>query len=220
MAIVPAYTQADLDADIVGITDAVETVIDHVARIKDNWAQVQSLHPGVTAVEYIRDHVPYLARNTAAAVALVEAGATSVSDAARLTGQRRATVSEAATKNRTVTVQMQPETKPTTLATGKAAPGPAVGTTKKVEVKKKESLPNNALPYNVPAIAGLPSLPAVQPPSQLVDEAIRLLRQVAALDANAVSAAQTAEQHAKLKRAAERAGKVCERLARPLIIFP
>jgi hypothetical protein len=125
---IAVYTQTDLDEDIDAITDSIESVVQRVGHIKANWTQVQSLHPGVSAVEYIRDHVPYLNKNTAAAVALVEAGTTSASDAARLTGRDHSTVSKAVKASVNSVTDTKP--KPTTLATGATAPGPAIGSPK------------------------------------------------------------------------------------------
>ena len=97
---VPSYTQGDLDEDIRAIEGNLWGVAGSVNRIIANWSQVQHLHPGVDAVTYIRATVPTLARNTAAAVALVEAGTTTISDAARLTGMTQSAISRAAKASR------------------------------------------------------------------------------------------------------------------------
>jgi hypothetical protein len=126
------YTQANLDTDIEAIKDNLDAAITHAGRVKANWQYVQSLHPGKSAVDYIRDHVPYLNKNTAAAVALVEAGVMTVSDAARVTSRSQQGVSDAVAKASTgKTVDtLATVAKPTTLKTGATAPGPAIGTKK------------------------------------------------------------------------------------------
>jgi len=127
----PTHTQDDLDADIAGITDDLTSAVEKAARIKGYWHEVQHLHPGVTAVEYIRDRVPFLNRNMSVAVALVEAGVAGVTDAARLTGHTPGPVSRAAAKVRASLPQgNDAKPKPTTIATGKATPGPRIGTSR------------------------------------------------------------------------------------------
>lgn len=144
--IAPAYTQDDLDRDISRIDVGLEDVGHSIKRVMDNWALVQHLHPGMDAVAYIKQQVPFLAKNTGAAVALVGSGMT-VSDAARLTGRAQSTVSEAVGK-RSIG---KPMDRPATIATGKAAPGPAIGTPRPSQ-PKKEKPPKNVTPRATPAL--------------------------------------------------------------------
>lgn len=221
--VVASYTQDDLDADIAIIGKNIESVVGRIARIKENWPQVQHLWPSITAVEYIRTAVPWLAKNTTAAVALVEAGTLTVSDAARVTGTSRPRLSAkvsvpSGTDSESLrakgfseaAIERAEARKATTLA-GKTAPGPTIGT-KKVAVKGTPTL-------NVPAITGL-SQPAPMPPSPLAADAYRLLKQVAELDVSAIRMAITAHQHSRLKKVAVRAEKVCADLGIPMITFP
>ena len=196
-----AYVQADLDADIAGITSSFDDIVARVANIKINWPQVQSLHPGVTPEDYIKREVPLLRLNTGAAVALVESGTTTAHAATRLTGVARTTIRRRMGAN-------APITKPTTM-TGKTAPGPAIGSR-----KEKKGV---TAPLVVPTIAGIPQPPK---PSPEAAEALALLKKVADLDTNRILMTVTPTQHARLRKAAKRAEKICQMLDTSISTFP
>jgi hypothetical protein len=139
----PLYTQADLAADIEGIDVACDDIVIRIQRVRTHWADVQSFHPGVSADEYIRTEVPYLNRNTAAAVALVQAGAMTNADAARLVGMTAPGLRKARSRGTSNSGASSPTTKPVTL-TGKTATGPAIGTPSPV-TKRKEKKPPVAI---------------------------------------------------------------------------
>jgi len=88
-----------LDERIDSIATSFEDMAKGIEDIRQNWTEgrnLQRLHPGVSAGEYIKDKVPWLLRSRAAVEALVQYTDYSLNAIARLTGYTRQGVSNIA----------------------------------------------------------------------------------------------------------------------------